>query len=265
MKNTYSRRISGRGAVALVVAVLLWGLAPAFAVEKLIVKDGSSNTVFEVHDDGTTGIGTATPAVQLHVKRTDGTAQLRVEEAIGSVAVRNLLQLENNGPVQFTLLNSGTGDTWKFATNNSNDFKINYVDGSGAKLLLTQSGNLTIQGTLSEGSSRDLKEEFSAVDPEMVLAKVVDLPISTWTYKQTPHEVRHMGPMAEDFHEAFGLGATDKAITAIDRDGVAFAAIQGLNKKLDAKDRELAELRTELRELREAMATFMNKEGIATR
>ena len=49
-----------------------------------------------------------------------------------------------------------------------------------------------------------------------------------------------MGPMAQDFHAAFGLGVSDKLIDTIDPDRFALAAIQGLNEvdsELDAKFR----------------------------
>jgi hypothetical protein len=53
--------------------------------------------------------------------------------------------------------------------------------------------------------------------------------------------------MAQDFRAAFGLGSDDKTITQVDVNGVALAAIQGLNAKLEAKvaeqARELADLR----------------------
>ena len=49
--------------------------------------------------------------------------------------------------------------------------------------------------------------------------------------------VRHLGPMAQDFHSAFGLdGKDDKHISVVDEGGVALAAIQGLNEKLKEKD-----------------------------
>ena len=70
-----------------------------------------------------------------------------------------------------------------------------------------------------------------------------------------------MGPMAQDFHAAFGLGVSDKLIDTIDPDGVALAAIQGLNekleKRLDTKDAEISELRTELSALKEQVAALV--------
>jgi trimeric autotransporter adhesin len=49
--------------------------------------------------------------------------------------------------------------------------------------------------------------------------------------------------MAQDFHAAFGVGPDERHITTVDADGVALAAIQGLNRKLEASRRENAELR----------------------
>ena len=62
--------------------------------------------------------------------------------------------------------------------------------------------------------------------------------------------LRHLGPVAQDFRGAFGLGADDVSIASVDEAGVALAAIQGLNAKLE---RENARLRAELAELRGAV------------
>ncbi len=94
-------------------------------------------------------------------------------------------------------------------------------------------------------SDRNAKEHFTAVDPAAVLEKVVALPITEWSYK-TLTGTRHLGPVAQDFHAAFGLGSDDRGISTVDADGVALAAIQGLNQKLEAKEAELAELKARL-------------------
>ena len=58
--------------------------------------------------------------------------------------------------------------------------------------------------------------------------------IATWNWKSQDASIRHMGPMAQDFHAAFGLGETDKGISTMDADGVALAAaaIQGMHQEL---------------------------------
>ncbi|MCI0534840.1 MAG: tail fiber domain-containing protein [Verrucomicrobiales bacterium] len=94
-------------------------------------------------------------------------------------------------------------------------------------------------------SDREAKDGFQVVDAREVLKKVITLPISTWQYKTTP-DVRHIGPMAQDFKAAFDVGSDEKHIATIDADGVAFAAIQGLHELLREKDEQIATLRRQL-------------------
>ncbi len=94
-------------------------------------------------------------------------------------------------------------------------------------------------------SDRNAKQDFVPVKPESVLDRVAKMPVSTWTYKSEPG-VRHMGPMAQDFRAAFGLGTDDKSIVTVDADGVALAAIQGLNSKVSKLESENENLRRRL-------------------
>ena len=92
------------------------------------------------------------------------------------------------------------------------------------------------------------KEHFAALDGKAVLAKVISLPVTEWNYKDDSMEKKHIGPMAQDFHAAFQLdGADDKHISVVDEGGVALAAIQGLNQKLESeaqtKDAEIRALK----------------------
>ena len=65
---------------------------------------------------------------------------------------------------------------------------------------------------------------------------------------------RHMGPMAQDFYSASGLGGSGTTITSVDPDGVALAAIQGLNEKLELQQAELKQKQTEITELKQDLA-----------
>ncbi len=76
-------------------------------------------------------------------------------------------------------------------------------------------------------SDRNLKENFTALNPSEVLESVAAMPISKWNFKDDA-ATTHMGPMAQDFYAAFNLGTDDKHIATVDADGVALAAIQGL-------------------------------------
>jgi hypothetical protein len=127
--------------------------------------------------------------------------------------------------------------------------------GTGGTVLMTLTDRgLTVNGTFVSASDRNAKEGFEPVDPMALLQKLVALPLSRWIYKTDSGQSRHLGPMAQDFHAAFGLGADDKHIATVDADGVALAAIQGLNQKLEdelkRRDAENAELKNELAELK---------------
>jgi len=88
-------------------------------------------------------------------------------------------------------------------------------------------------GSWSSLSDRNVKANFAPIDGQQILAQVLAMPVTTWNYKSQAASVRHIGPMAQDFHAAFQVGEDDKHITEIDEGGVAFAAIQGLNQKLE--------------------------------
>lgn len=99
-------------------------------------------------------------------------------------------------------------------------------------------------------SDRNKKDHVEPVDSLDVLKKVEALPISTWSYKGNPESMRQMGPMAQDFHAAFGLnGDNDTQINQGDASGVALAAIQGLAAELKDRDAAIAGLRNELSSL----------------
>jgi hypothetical protein len=97
---------------------------------------------------------------------------------------------------------------------------------------------LTIGGAWTNGSDRNKKENITSVDAKGLLNKIEQLPITMWNYKGESKEIRHIGPMAQDFYEIFGLGNDDKHISTIDPSGVALAAIQELHKEnSELKDR----------------------------
>jgi trimeric autotransporter adhesin len=109
-------------------------------------------------------------------------------------------------------------------------------------------------GTWASLSDRTAKADIEPLDGASILAKVAALPISTWRYK-TESGVRHVGPMAQDFYAAFGVGEDDRHLTSIDEDGVALAAIKGLH-------RENARLQSRLAAL-EAKVQAMERERAA--
>ncbi|MCB2154486.1 tail fiber domain-containing protein [bacterium] len=116
---------------------------------------------------------------------------------------------------------------------------------------------LTPGGTWTNASSRALKEGFLTLDKMDVLQRIVDLPVTRWSYIGSS-EGEHVGPVAEDFYAAFGLGDSDKAISTTDANGITIAALQGLNAKLEEENADLRnrvdELENRLKSVEEALA-----------
>lgn len=98
-------------------------------------------------------------------------------------------------------------------------------------------------------SDRAAKANFGTVDPADMLERVRSLPITTWNYRSDDPSVRHIGPMAQDFTTAFGVGSDDRTIHPMDGQGVALAAIQGLAD-------QVAVLQAEQQRLLEQIATL---------
>jgi len=120
------------------------------------------------------------------------------------------------------------------------------------RLDATTSG-VTVYGTFNNSSDRNVKQKFAPVNPAELLAKVVKLPISEWSYK-TDATTRHIGPMGQDFYSVFNIGTDEKHIAPIDEGGVALAAIQGLNQKLDEKDAEIKTIAQQNASLKERLS-----------
>ena len=99
-------------------------------------------------------------------------------------------------------------------------------------------------------SSRDVKEVMAPADPSEVLRRLVALPISVWTYVEAGEPTRHIGPMAQDFAAAFGVGRSDRYINSIDAIGVTMAAVQALVAQLGERDERINELAAEVAALK---------------
>ncbi len=103
-------------------------------------------------------------------------------------------------------------------------------------------GTVTVNGTFNNNSDRTVKEHFTAVSAVDILNKVAHLPITEWNYKQDA-PTKHIGPMAQDFYATFSVGTDERHIAPIDEGGVALAAIQGLNQKIEQKNVEIQNLK----------------------
>ena len=200
--------------------------------------ESTGDNQFLIQAGGGVGVNTASPNRELTVFDRDDSGDSFINVTATNSSDRELL----------LGVNQSTGGVISMQTNNALDFRTNSssrmkieADGQiaiarssashpvhvGTNSSTGNGAHVTAGGSWTNGSSRNFKSSFEDVDPVVILHKLADLPVTTWTYGN-PDEGRHMGPVAEDFAEAFGLGADERYISTTDADGVAMAAIQGL-------------------------------------
>lgn len=125
-------------------------------------------------------------------------------------------------------------------------------------------------GTFSCTSDRAAKENFASVDNRAILESLASLPIRTWNYRSQEASIRHIGPTAQDFRAAFGLGDDEKNIALVDADGIALAAAQGLYQmvqeqqaQITTQQAEISALKSQVANLEERLAALERQSGNA--
>jgi hypothetical protein len=114
-------------------------------------RPGAPENSIYIDATGKIGLGTNSPSESLHIRRTDGTATLLVQETNSTVALRNLLKMENNGDVGFRMENTDSNDRWAFATA-AGRLTINANGGAG-EFALDGTGNLVLAGSITTSGS----------------------------------------------------------------------------------------------------------------
>jgi hypothetical protein len=94
------------------------------------------------------------------------------------------------------------------------------------------------------------------VDTRQVLERVSQMPMTQWNSKGQDATIQHIGPMAQDFYAAFGLGDDNTHISTTDAQGVALAAIQGLYEVVQQKDAQIAAQQQQIAALESRMTAL---------
>jgi hypothetical protein len=194
--------------------------------------------VFVQKGTGNVGIGTNNPASQLDVTSGADQEGIRVDArnttAIAAFAggLDPALFLEQRGGGSLILA---------------------VVQGSSSSFEVLNNGDVRVRGVILT-CDQNLKANFSDVDRGDILERLAAMPIRGWNYKMDPAGVQHIGPTSQDFRAAFELNGDDETnIASVDAQGIALAAIQGLNEKLNAEN---AQLRTNLSNLERRLAAL---------
>ncbi|HKL22335.1 MAG TPA: tail fiber domain-containing protein, partial [Tichowtungia sp.] len=226
------------------------------------IKPGADSDSLFIAANNNIGVGTANPSASMHVRRSDGTAQIRLEEASGTAAERILLDLINNGKTRFRMSNTDAGSVWTF-DNSGGAFEISRVGTGVAELIVQDNGDVRMDHgeafaqAFNTVSSRTKKTAFKEIRQSEILDKLSALDISEWRYKADEEKRKHIGPMAEDFQAIFGFG-DGRHLNLADVTGITLAAIQGLRdenqSRLDELEAENEALRDKVSEMYQIMA-----------
>jgi uncharacterized coiled-coil protein SlyX len=198
------------------------------------------------------GIGTPTPGASLEID-TSGAPQAYLVQTTSTDYSR--LRFDVSGAKNFWDIAAGGGTAPVLNFYRLDVGNVLQLTPGGAKYMVMGNGAyLTTGGAWTNSSDRNLKARFRPVSGPDVLRRLNTLPITTWSYKTEGSGVRHIGPMAQDFHAAFGLGDDDKHITTIDEGGVALAAIQEVYRQILEKSAQIEEQKGQIAEQREEIA-----------
>jgi hypothetical protein len=221
-------------------------LSNAIAIFSLAFSSVVGAQALYVTPAGDVGVGTDTPDSSFEVRRSDGTAAIRVDERSTTIGSRNLFTIRNKGLTRFVIDNTA-GEEWAFV-NKGTSFRITRPFSGVYEFEIFNNGDATLHGALTENSDVNSKQDIELVDGSNILEKLSNLEISEWSYKDAP-KTRHIGPMAQDFYATFGLGHTEKGIATLDSSGVALAAIKALIEENSSLKERLSVLENQQAEM----------------
>ena len=90
-------------------------------------------------------------------------------------------------------------------------------------------------------SDKNAKTLFQPVNATLVLETLIrSVPAYTWRYTGGGDNSTHMGCMAQDLYDAFGLGDDRSMIGTSDMDGVLMGAVQGMDIKVRSVEGEIS-------------------------
>ncbi|MCL5733315.1 MAG: tail fiber domain-containing protein [Patescibacteria group bacterium] len=199
---------------------------------------------------GNVGIGTTTPSNPLTVS---GNANFSGQVGIGTTTSNYSLNIEGGTGYNGIYVHSNVADGYGINVSSGGRYGVYayttgpatyaiYGSGAAGYDFGGVNGEYTNGGVWTNGSSRALKTDFTNLNKDDILNKIMKLPITKWVYKSSPDQW-HIGPMAEDFYPLFGT-SNDKSIDTESPAGVALIGIQALNDKITAQQTEINSLKS---------------------
>jgi hypothetical protein len=189
------------------------------------------------HASGTNGIGVLGTAESGRAGRFEGTVEVKIDRPSGTGIG---LKVETSLNVAATLTTTAPASTALVVNQRGSGHLMVGLNVQSAEVFrVTNSGDVQVRG-VTLACDKNVKDDFSCVKTREVLEKLAGMPIREWHYKTDPTSIRHIGPTSQDFQAAFELNGDDETnIASVDAQGIALAAIQGLNEKVNAENTQL--------------------------
>ncbi|MEY8200983.1 MAG: tail fiber domain-containing protein [Colwellia sp.] len=261
------------------------GIGTATPSGRFEVRNLNNNlSYFNVDANGKVGIGTNAPAAPFDMTVADASMIIKDTSVPTAADVRTLLTLDSEYASNIKFANRNlVGKEWTIGPYKTGEgFMISRVDTTdntpadpydnynllindtfmvvrnlaGVELMKINGSQLTVNGTVVSTSSRTMKENIVAVEPQKILDSLSTLVINKWNYLTDSEGVKHIGPIAEDFYALFGLGMDEKHIASLDTSGIALAAIQALHDNVQQKDAKIEALEQQNKTLADRVAAI---------
>ncbi|MEM8860660.1 MAG: tail fiber domain-containing protein [Chloroflexota bacterium] len=217
------------------------------------VQAGAGAAALFVESGGDVAIGNGDPEMKLHLTDADSPAvRLEQDNSLGwGEQAWDMVGNESNFFLRDATNNSKT--PFRVLTDSNTDMLV--VNGANVGIgtadptsVLHVEGDAYINGTLTQTSDRNLKENIEAVDNAEILDQILDTPVYYWNYTADAQDRTHLGPMAQDLYTTTNLG-TSTTIAPSDVNGALIASVQAIYAELEAKNGEIETLEAENAEL----------------
>jgi hypothetical protein len=212
----------------------------------LLIFPGAPTNSLRITSNGEVGVGAATPSAPLHVRRTNGTAKLFVEEASAGQASRTLFQLQNNGEPKFSFKNTAFPQSWEFFA--SVGFAVNEITNPGLEFVLGPTGHLTITGALTTGGPSCGGGCDAVFSPGFEIEPIEEHAAKMWAQSHLPA----VGPTSP----SESLNVSEKVGGLISELEKAHIYVERLNEEVKLHKAALAEKDLRLAEMEKRMARF---------
>jgi hypothetical protein len=232
--------------------------ASAGEVYPFRIRPGAPSSAIDIQGSGKVGINTSTPTATLHVRRNDGSASLRVEEASSTAGTYTLMELATVGGSgldlrpRFAISHGGLGVTWNFDILNNGSFAFIRSGGSPV-FTYGGNGNLSIEGQfISNGTTLNVPDYVFADDYELMpLADLRSFVQQKGHLPEVPsaREVQTTGLNLTDMQLTLLRKVEELTLYTLDQDSTIAGqheVIRGQQQAIDTQQQVIDELKARL-------------------